>query len=156
MAVALALLLAGCGSDQDPAVEAPEDGAGTTATTTAPAAEPATFELQLSGADEVPGPGDPDGTGSASVTVEPSLGEVVYDLDVTGIAAATAAHIHEAAAGQEGDVVVTLETPIEGSLQAATEVEDDLLARIAEDPASFYVNVHNDEFPDGAVRGQLG
>ena len=29
------------------------------------------------------------------------------------------------------------------------------LRKIARNPERFYVNIHNDDYPDGAIRGQL-
>jgi hypothetical protein len=39
-----------------------------------------TFSAELSGAAEVPGPGDPDGSGTATITLDPSQGEVCFNL----------------------------------------------------------------------------
>ena len=60
----------------------------------------------LTGAAEVPGPGDPDGGGTAQVTLNSDKNEVCYDLTVTKIDEATAAHIHEGATGKDGPVKV--------------------------------------------------
>jgi hypothetical protein len=60
----------------------------------------------LSGAAEVPGPGDPDGSGTATLRIKPSKGQICYTLDVHDIAQATAAHIHVGDAGVAGPVVV--------------------------------------------------
>ena len=109
----------------------------------------------LSGAEEVPGPGDEDGSGSATFRLNPGQEEICYDLTVSAIAPATAAHIHRGGAGTNGPPVVTLEAPADGSSSDCVGAERDLVVEILQNPASFYVNVHNDEFPPGAVRGQL-
>ena len=109
----------------------------------------------LTGAQEVPVPGDPDGKGLATVTVNPGQGVLCYQLSVSGIAQATAAHIHEAPVGVAGDVVVHLLPPTDGSSGGCIDVGRDLAKEILQDPADYYVNVHNAEFPGGALRGQL-
>jgi hypothetical protein len=109
----------------------------------------------LTGAEEVPGPGDPDGVGFATVTVNPGRGLVCYELGVFGIAPATGAHIHEAPPGKAGPVVVTLEPPTDGSSSGCVQVGRALAKDILKDPADYYVNVHNAKYEAGALRGQL-
>jgi CHRD domain-containing protein len=109
----------------------------------------------LTGAAEVPGPGDPDGTGTATLSVNPGLGQICYELTVSGIAPATAAHIHVGAVTEAGPVVVPLEPPTGGSSSGCAEVSRELALAILKSPSDYYVNVHNAEFPAGAVRGQL-
>ena len=109
----------------------------------------------LTGAAEVPGPGDPDGTGTATLTVNPGLGQICYELTVSGIAPATAAHIHVGPVGVAGPVVVALEPPTDGTSSACAEVDRELALAILKSPSDYYVNVHNAEFPAGALRCQL-
>jgi hypothetical protein len=109
----------------------------------------------LSGDAEVPGPGDADGSGSFSLTVNPGQEEVCYELAVADIEPATAAHIHTGAPGESGPPVVTLATPTDGASADCVEVTRELATEIVRNPGGYYVNVHNEEFPDGAVRGQL-
>ena len=113
---------------------------------------------QLSGAAEVPGPGDPDGSGTAMIRLSLEESEVCFDLTVSNIGPATAAHIHEGAEGVAGEVVVPLDpAPAEGSSSGCiSDVDNTLIQNIIENPEQYYVNVHNEEFPDGAIRGQLG
>src|SRR5687767_15412366 len=66
----------------------------------------------IGGAEEVPNPGDPDGTGAASVTIDRTTGEICWDLRVANIAPATLAHIHRGARGTPGPVVVDLMPPL--------------------------------------------
>jgi CHRD domain len=110
---------------------------------------------KLTGAAEVPGPGDPNGSGTVQVTLNPDKGEVCYELRVADIQEATAAHIHKRAMGQEGPVTVTLEAPKAGSVQGCTKADAPVIITIMQDPAGYYVNVHDAAFPKGAVRGQL-
>lgn len=109
----------------------------------------------LTGAAEVPGPGDPDGSGTASIRLNQGQGEVCFELTVSNIAPATAAHIHEGAADVAGPVVVGLTAPTSGTSSGCVSASEDLIKRIRQNPENFYVNVHNAEFPAGAVRGQL-
>lgn len=109
----------------------------------------------LTGAAEVPGPGDSDGGGTGVITLNQGQNEVCFELTVTNIAPATLAHIHSGAAGVAGPVVVTLTPPTEGSSKGCVSVGADLIKNIRQDPKNYYINVHNADFPDGAVRGQL-
>jgi len=73
------------------------------------------------------------------------------------VARTTAAHLHEAPAGSEGPVRLGLRTP--GDDGTARECRRGLssgfIRKIKRNPENYYVNVHNSEYPDGAVRGQL-
>jgi CHRD domain len=114
------------------------------------------FSTELTGAAEAPGPGDPDGSGFAVITLNQGLSLVCWELTATGIAPAAAAHIHRAPAGVPGPVVVPLSPPTEGSSSGCTSVSKELIKEIRQSPEEFYVNVHNADFPAGALRGQLG
>jgi hypothetical protein len=73
------------------------------------------LSAQLTGAAEVPEPGDPDGTGSFKVTLNQGQGQICYELSVNNIDTATLAHIHIGTAGVAGNPVVTLTAPATGS-----------------------------------------
>jgi CHRD domain len=113
------------------------------------------FSTTMTGGEEVPGPGDPDGSGEAFITLNHGSGEVCFQLTVSDIAPATAAHIHEAPAGVAGPIVVGLTPPTGGSSSGCVSADRDLIKDIIQNPAEYYVNVHNAGFPAGAVRGQL-
>jgi hypothetical protein len=110
----------------------------------------------LSGTAEVPGPGDADGSGTAALRVNVGQAEVCFDLAVNGIASATAAHIHEGSSIESGPVVVGLTAPTGGTSTGCRSVSRELATELLRSPQDYYVNVHNDEFTAGAVRGQLG
>jgi hypothetical protein len=83
-------------------------------------------------------------------------GQVCYELSVKDIATPTAAHIHTGAVGASGPVLVPLAAPANGASKDCATLDKEKIADILKNPANYYVNVHNAEFPDGAVRGQLG
>jgi hypothetical protein len=101
--------------------------------------------------------GDADGSGAASITVSGT--RVCFSILVENIGAPNAAHIHEAEAGANGPIVVTLLPPANGNPGAragcVTGLGAGLITRLRNTPNQFYVNVHNGAFPAGAVRGQL-
>ncbi|MCA1600862.1 MAG: CHRD domain-containing protein [Acidobacteria bacterium] len=109
----------------------------------------------LTGAAEVPGPGDPDGRGRAVITLNQGQNEVCFKLTVSNIAPATLAHIHSGGPTVAGPAVVTLTAPTGGSSKGCVSASADLIKDIRQNPRNYYINVHNAEFPDGAVRGQL-
>ena len=111
--------------------------------------------VMLTGAAEVPGPGDSNGSGTVKLTVNPDKGEVCYEITFANIEEATAAHIHEGAAGKEGPVKVELDAPKTGTAKGCKSADAALMSALVENPANYYVNVHNAEFSKGAVRGQL-
>ena len=115
----------------------------------------------LTGAQEVPGPGDPDASGTADVTLNQGAGTVCSTITWANVdGTVTDSHIHRGAAGVAGPVVVPLFTgqafPGTGAFSGCTEdVDRALIKEIRKDPSAFYVNVHSDVFPAGAIRGQL-
>jgi hypothetical protein len=113
------------------------------------------YTVSLTGAEEAPGPGDPDGSGTAVFHVNPGRGELHFELTVSGIAAPTAAHIHEAPAGSPGPVVVPLTAPTDGSSSGTVSIDREVALELIQHPEEYYVNVHNAEYPAGAIRGQL-
>ncbi len=108
----------------------------------------------LLGSEEVP-PADPDGFGFAAVTFDPDRGRVCYFLAVANIAPATAAHIHFAPRGSNGPIVVFFTAPTNGSSSGCADAAVPVVQNLIANPSQYYVNVHNAQYPGGAVRGQL-
>jgi hypothetical protein len=104
----------------------------------------------LTGAEEVPA-ADPDGSGFASIWLNHGQGTVCWEISYENIAPATAAHIHKAPAGVNGGIVV----PLNPNMPGCRDVDPDLIKDIIQNPEQYYVNVHNADFPGGAIRGQL-
>lgn len=116
-----------------------------------------TLTIALTGAAEGPGLGDPDGSGTAELLIDPSRGRFCYLLTVEGIEPARLAHIHKSPVGEAGGpIVVNLEAPTDGDSERCMAIDPALARSLLDNPADYYVNVHNTEHPGGAVRGQLG
>jgi hypothetical protein len=108
------------------------------------------------------GAGDSDGRGKARITLRPNRDQVCFRLSWRNIGSPTMAHIHAGERGTNGDIVVTLfsqASPLPDSINAvggcANDVPDETSDQIDDNPGDFYVNVHNQDFPGGAIRGQL-
>jgi len=116
------------------------------------------LKAELTGAAEVPGPGDADGSGIARLRLNQGRHRICYTINVQDITLpAVAAHIHVGDASVAGPVVVTLTPPDETgeSKGCATGVERSLIKAIRKHRDDYYVNVHTTDFPAGAIRGQL-
>lgn len=133
---------------------------GTNVTPTpTPSCTPNTFTATLTGDQEVP-PNDSEATGSATVVlnIDPVQTTITVNLTFEGLAAnATVAHIHgPAMPGMTAPPIIPLENfpaatsgTYEHTFPITQEQIDQLLNGL------LYVNIHNAEFPDGEIRGQL-
>ena len=108
------------------------------------------------GAQEAPGPGDPDGLAMAVFTLSGGGTTLNYSALVQSIGDPTASHIHRGAPGVPGPVVITLASSYPGDRATGTAaVPQNILDEFIANPTNFYFNVHNAEFGGGALRGAL-
>jgi hypothetical protein len=134
---------------------------------------PVRFQVNLTGAEVVP-PVDTSASGIFFLYVEAGPNgqyNVSYELDVRDIVDVTAAHIHMAAKGAEGPVIVPLfDGPAKsgsftGALAQGSILEADFTGPMAGKTfadltaavlaGETYVNVHTKAYPNGEIRGQI-
>ncbi len=100
--------------------------------------------------------------------VMPNNETVDFNVNATNIQGVTAGHIHQAAQGQNGEVVVPLfnyDTPQNmvsenGTITAdmlAGPMEGKTIAELitAMKDGNTYVNIHTEQNPNGEIRGQI-
>ena len=112
-----------------------------------------TDNVTLSGAEEVP-PVTTSASGGGAITVKDDK-SVSGSVKTTGVAA-TAAHIHTGARGQNGPVIIPLTKGSDGStwsVPAGAKLTD--AQYDAYKAGNLYVNVHSAANKGGEVRGQL-
>ncbi|HZA26322.1 MAG TPA: CHRD domain-containing protein [Actinomycetota bacterium] len=135
-----------------------------------------TFQIALSGANEVQPTNAHGDADRGSVTLTMNLGQRTVcwqfgELTLTaGEALPHISHIHQAPAGVAGGIVLTLfgapantggvNTPTAPTAYPTDtvcleNVSRELLTNIFSDPEQYYVNMHNMTHPAGVVRGQL-
>jgi len=123
-----------------------------------PAANPeSTFNVALNGINEIPD-ADLDGTGQATITVNTATGLVCVNITTTGILPITNMHIHEGDSTVASGPVRVDFAETAGTNTAVAKcvtTTPTQAAAIVATPAGFYLNVHNTDFPNGAIRGQL-
>jgi hypothetical protein len=129
----------------------------------------------LSGAQEVPATGSA-GVGEARFHLSRDGSAITYRLLVANIENTIMSHIHLAAAGSNGSIVVWLRPTappppdavpgrFDGVYATGSFTADDLVGPLAGEPLSAlleamsagetYVNVHTSQFPGGEIRGQI-
>ncbi len=108
---------------------------------------------KLAGSSETP-KGAPGGHGIVNLTLDGKKGTVCWTFQgIAGIGQATAAHIHKAAPGKAGPVVVPLGASYK--TKGCTTAPKKTIEAIESNPNAYYVNVHTAKYPNGAIRGQL-
>lgn len=119
-----------------------------------------TKNLSLDGNQEVGTEGDPDGKAVGTISFNDITGEISWDIQYFDIADPTAMHIHgpNGGVGKNADILIGLGVKTKGGNGTLI---DSLIAEIKDvqlilsKPTEFYVNIHNKEFPAGAIRGQV-
>jgi hypothetical protein len=108
--------------------------------------------VSLTGSNEVPAV-QTGASGSGTVTVNPDH-TVTADIMVTGMEA-TAAHIHEGAAGKNGKVIVPLTKEGDNHFVAppGAKLTDEQYEAFKH--GDLYVNAHSKQHPGGEIRAQL-
>jgi hypothetical protein len=109
-------------------------------------------ELKLSGAQEVP-PVTTSAAGTGNITVAAD-GAVSGSVTTTGVAG-TMAHIHVAAMGKNGPVIIPLTKTGDGvwSVPPGAKLNPEQMKSYQ--AGELYVNVHSDAHKGGEVRAQL-
>jgi len=127
-----------------------------------PASATRFWTATMSGEQVVPGPGDPDAGGSVEVdlSVDPEVangGQVCAFWNLTDLDPATSAEIRTGAPGAAGEPYLALTPPDEEGLggDCVADLEPSVVQAIIDDPSAFSVQVANEAFPEGAIRGQL-
>lgn len=136
-------------------------GGAAISATGAPAAKDEVLFGVLNGKNEIgpdgkKGAGDPDGSGSATATVDG--GKLCFGLTSKNIASTTGAHIHRGTRGVNGPIVVRLTAPSPadpGASSGCVDIAESLAGEILENPRKFYWNIHTTDKPGGAIRGQV-
>jgi hypothetical protein len=97
--------------------------------------------------------GDPDGSGIAKLWLNQGQGTIEYEISVENISTPTASHIHYVSTGS---IAVPLAAPVNGYISGVVEnVDPEIIKDIRQNPEDYYVNVHNADYPAGAVSGIL-
>ena len=109
-------------------------------------------EVSLRGANEVP-PVTTSASGSGTVTIKDDR-SVSAKITATGMTA-TAAHIHEAAAGSNGPVIVPFTKTADNTFEAPPGAKLTDAQYASYKAGKLYVNVHSAANPGGEIRAQL-
>jgi len=120
-------------------------------------AAPESFQVPLTGAQEVPAVDTP-AKGTAKLSYDPATRVVTWTITYSGLSGpATMAHFHgPAAKGENAGVQIWLtekgkpvESPIKGQATLTPDQAKDFAA------GKWYVNVHTEQHPGGEIRGYV-
>jgi hypothetical protein len=101
------------------------------------------------------GTGDPSGSGSVMLKIDPEAKLVCYRFSISVDSEPMMAHIHVGSPLHVGAPLVTLFTGTGSKLDDCAASTHSQLAEINANPSGYYVSVDTTAYPDGALRGQL-
>lgn len=108
---------------------------------------------RLSAAEEVP-PTPSTATGLGTLVIDPATRAASGSITLTGMTA-TAAHIHLAASGTNGPVIVPLANAGSGVFNVPVGTVLTAAQLLAYKQGNLYFNAHSALFPNGEIRGQI-
>jgi CHRD domain. len=148
--------VAGCGSSSSSSSSSKTSAsASTPAGAKVKKALSLTYAVKMTGAAETPA-GAPGGTAKAVVTLSTKTGKVCWTFtSLSGVSHPTYAHIHVAPAGKSGNIVLPLSTGSTLKTKGCVPASATVISAIAANPHNYYVNIHSQQYPSGAVRAQL-
>ncbi len=113
------------------------------------------FAATIGRSQEVPPIPEPGGT--ATLTFNDDGTELTYDISVVGIPEVSAAHFHNAPAGENGGVVNPLDGSIVGDAWVSSGVWSDISADMGDAirNGETYINIHTADYGGGEIRGQV-
>ena len=104
---------------------------------------------------ERPGAGQPGAAGSFAARLDPATGELCTRLAWSGLERVTMAHIHALAAGPDGAPLIAFEELESGAPEHCQAIGRTLAEQLAAQPGAFYVMVHTEDHPSGAISGAV-
>jgi hypothetical protein len=111
------------------------------------------FDVELSGAEVVPGPGSASGSGAVTMQVSAG-GEACATLDLNGLSGVTGVQVRAGPASSSGPVAIDL--GISGTQSfGCVNGEDGAAIELIRSPEDFYLQVETASHPAGALRGQV-
>ncbi len=110
------------------------------------------LSANLVGAAETP-PNTLPATGMFIARVNPATGQLCYTLTSKNLPSLTMAHIHIGAMGVAGPPAVMLSPDV--PQESCMAIDMALATKLIEHPGDYYVNIHTQAYPKGAIRGQL-
>jgi len=131
--------------------------AGTLAYTASATVPTNKLYTMMTGAQEVPGPGDANARGIALLNVRPASGEVCVNVRFSRIdGTLSGMHIHEGKRGVAGPIVINLTAALSNNGVGCGAASAATISALRMNPRRFYLNVHSEPaFGGGAIRGQL-
>jgi hypothetical protein len=132
-----------------------------------------TVTAKLSGKNEVPGPGDKNGSGEAVLKLNQKKLRISFNISFEGIQEPVAAHLHRGTRqvadpaeakshrtnlvlfGEQAGVTSPVSGRVRWNRNYTPDQKGQVIRSIKNNPNNWYVNLHTPDFPDGAIRGQL-